>query len=202
MVSFPTVLRLLVFTIHILRNSYKCCAIIIALFTMGVVIAMETECLCPVYPNITFARPKGVAISNQNGFKTPFMHTFSNRKKKLSLPWGACYLCSLSSNGKHVWLVFRRPWIPDFSTWIHFHSQHNTNIWIFCRIFPTPWYATAKWSVASSQKFPVSIFSGPMQWSWWIADNICLVSTSSGVHVSGMLICVNNQWTTSQNGCF
>ena len=35
----------LVFTICILRNSCKRCAIIIVLFTMGGVVAMETECL-------------------------------------------------------------------------------------------------------------------------------------------------------------
>ena len=35
----------LVFTICSLRNSYKRCALIIALFTMGGVIAMEMECL-------------------------------------------------------------------------------------------------------------------------------------------------------------
>ena len=35
----------LVFTIRILRNSYKRSAIIIALFTVGGVVTMETECL-------------------------------------------------------------------------------------------------------------------------------------------------------------
>ena len=35
----------LVFTIRILRNSYKLCAIIIALFTVGGVVTMEMECL-------------------------------------------------------------------------------------------------------------------------------------------------------------
>ena len=35
----------LVFTIRILRNSCKRCAIIIVLFTVGGVITMETECL-------------------------------------------------------------------------------------------------------------------------------------------------------------
>ena len=35
----------LVFTIRILRNSYKQCAIIIVLFTVGGVITMEMECL-------------------------------------------------------------------------------------------------------------------------------------------------------------
>ena len=35
----------LVFTIRILRSSYKRCAIIIALFTVGKVVTMETECL-------------------------------------------------------------------------------------------------------------------------------------------------------------
>ena len=34
-----------VFTIRILRNSCKRCAIIIVLFTVGEVITMETECL-------------------------------------------------------------------------------------------------------------------------------------------------------------
>ena len=68
----------LVFTFRILRNSYKRCAIIIVLFTMGGVIAMETECLWLLFgdTNITFARPKSEAVSNQNNFKTPCMHTF------------------------------------------------------------------------------------------------------------------------------
>ena len=35
----------LVFTFRVLRNSCKRCAIIIVLFTMGGVVAMETECL-------------------------------------------------------------------------------------------------------------------------------------------------------------
>ena len=35
----------LVFTIRILRNSCKLCAIIIVLFTVGGVVTMETECL-------------------------------------------------------------------------------------------------------------------------------------------------------------
>ena len=35
----------LVFTIRILRNSCKWCAIIIVLFTVGRVVAMEMECL-------------------------------------------------------------------------------------------------------------------------------------------------------------
>ena len=35
----------LVFTIRILRNSCKRCAIIIVLFTVGGVVTMETECL-------------------------------------------------------------------------------------------------------------------------------------------------------------
>ena len=34
-----------VFTIRILRNTCKWCAIIIVLFTVGMVITMETECL-------------------------------------------------------------------------------------------------------------------------------------------------------------
>ena len=39
----------LVFTFHILRNNYKRFAIIIALFTMGGVIAMEMECLWLIF---------------------------------------------------------------------------------------------------------------------------------------------------------
>ena len=71
-----------VFTFHVLRNNYKRFAIIIALLTMGRVVAMEIECLWLVNlwgiqdTNITFIRPKGVAVSNQNGFNTPCMHTF------------------------------------------------------------------------------------------------------------------------------
>ena len=39
----------LVFTFHILRNNYKRCAKINALFTMGGVIAMEMECLWLIF---------------------------------------------------------------------------------------------------------------------------------------------------------
>ena len=82
MVHFPTVPKLLlVFTICILRNSCKRCAIITALFTMAGFVAMEVDCLWVIFgvcgTQITFTRPKGVAVSNQNEFKTPCMHTLS-----------------------------------------------------------------------------------------------------------------------------
>lgn len=38
-----------VFTFHILRNNYKCFAIIIALLTMGKVVTMEIECLWLIF---------------------------------------------------------------------------------------------------------------------------------------------------------
>ena len=55
------------------ENSSKCCALIIALFTVGKVIAMETVFVVNLQgtwdTNIAFTRPKDVAVS----FKAPSM---------------------------------------------------------------------------------------------------------------------------------
>ena len=73
----------LVFTIRILRNTCKWCVIIIGLFTVGGVITMHGKGVFVVTlwgmedTNIqTFARPRGVVVSNQNSLKTPCMDTF------------------------------------------------------------------------------------------------------------------------------
>ena len=65
----------LVFTIRILRNSCKWCAIIIVLFTMDGVVSMEMECLWLLFGvSRTQILP---FLDNQNSFKTPCMHTFN-----------------------------------------------------------------------------------------------------------------------------
>ena len=66
----------LVFTIHIFRNSCKCCALIIAVFKVGCFHGNKVFVVNLWGTSIIFTWPRYVAVSNQNSFKTPCMHMY------------------------------------------------------------------------------------------------------------------------------
>ena len=73
----------LVFAICILKNSCKCCALIITFFYEGQAVSMETKYLWLMFGvhNNTFTRPKDIVVFNRNVFKTPYMQHLLNMKK-------------------------------------------------------------------------------------------------------------------------